>query len=78
MEFAGVPVRRIGERIVEGIDPTLLVLILTISMLGLAALYSASIDMPSRVMAQVINLAVAIADESQKVDAGLHAVALKD
>ena len=61
MELAGVPVRRIGERIVEGIDPTLLVLILTVSMLGLAALYSASIDTPSRVMAQVINLAVAIA-----------------
>ena len=61
MEFAGVPVRRIGERIVEGIDPTLLVLILTISMLGLAALYSASIDTPSRVMAQVVNLCVALA-----------------
>jgi rod shape determining protein RodA len=61
MELAGVPVRRIGERIVEGIDPTLLVLILTISMLGLAALYSASIDTPSRVMAQVVNLCVALA-----------------
>ena len=60
MELAGVPIRRIGERIVEGIDPTLLVLILTLSMLGLAALYSASIDTPSRVMAQVVNLSVAL------------------
>jgi rod shape determining protein RodA len=61
MELAGVPVRRIGERIVEGIDPTLFVLILTLSMLGLAALFSASIDTPSRVMAQVVNLCVAMA-----------------
>ena len=61
MELAGVPIRRIGERIVEGIDPTLLVLILTLSMLGLAALFSASIDTPSRVMAQVVNLCVAMA-----------------
>ena len=61
MELAGVPVRRIGERIVDGIDPTLLVLILTLSMLGLAALFSASIDTPSRVMAQVVNLSVALA-----------------
>jgi rod shape determining protein RodA len=61
MELAGIPVRRIGERIVEGIDPTLLVLILTLSMLGLAALFSASIDTPSRVTAQVINLFVALA-----------------
>jgi len=60
MELAGVPVRRIGERIVEGIDATLLVLILTLSMLGLAALFSASIDNPSRVMAQVVNLTVAL------------------
>src|SRR5688572_32033551 len=60
MELAGMPVRRIGERIVEGIDPPLLVLILTLSMLGLAALYSASIDNPSRVMAQVVNLSVAL------------------
>ena len=60
MELAGVPLRRIGERIVEGIDPPLLVLITALSMLGLAALFSASIDNPSRVMAQVVNLGVAV------------------
>jgi rod shape determining protein RodA len=60
MELAGIPVRRIGERIVEGIDPPLLVLIATLSLLGLAALFSASIDNPARVMAQVVNLGVAV------------------
>jgi len=60
MELAGVPVRRIVERIVEGIDAPLLVLIAALSMLGLAALFSASIDNPSRVMAQVVNLGVAV------------------
>ena len=60
MELAGVPVRRIGERVFEGIDGTLLALVLVLSMLGLAALFSATFESPSRLIAQLINLGVAL------------------
>ena len=61
---AAYPVRRIALRLVEGIDQTLLVIILSISMLGLAALYSASYENPQRVIAQLA--------------AGIQVVALTD
>jgi rod shape determining protein RodA len=60
MELARVPLRRIAWRLSEGIDSTLLVLLLTLSMLGLAVLFSASYDAPSRVAAQLANLVVAL------------------
>ena len=61
MELARLPLaQRIGRRLAEGIDSTLLVLMLALSMLGLLALFSASYDVPSRVAAQVVNLAVAL------------------
>jgi len=60
MELAGQPLRRIGVRLTEGIDGTLLVLVLSLSMLGLAALFSATYESPARVMNQVGNLAVAL------------------
>ena len=60
MELARVPLRRIAWRLVEGIDSTLLLIILSLSMLGLAALFSASYDNPARVVNQVANLAVAL------------------
>jgi rod shape determining protein RodA len=60
MELAGQPLRRIGVRLTEGIDSTLLVLVLSLSMLGLAALFSATYESPARVMGQVVNLAVAL------------------
>jgi rod shape determining protein RodA len=60
MELAGLPLRRIGLRLAEGIDSTLLVLLLSLSMLGLAALFSASYDTPARVASQLGNLAVAL------------------
>src|SRR5689334_4535964 len=60
MELARLPLRRIGLRLAEGIDSTLLVLLLSLSMVGLAALFSASYDTPSRVASQVGNLAVAL------------------
>jgi rod shape determining protein RodA len=60
MELAGIPLRRIAWRIVEGLDSTLLVLLATLSMVGLAVLFSASYDAPGRVAAQVVNLAVAV------------------
>jgi rod shape determining protein RodA len=53
--------RRVTARITEGIDGTLLVLVLSLSLLGLAALFSASYETPGRVLNQVINLAVAFA-----------------
>ena len=57
---ARLPFRRIGIRIVEGIDPGLFIILLSLSLLGLATLFSASYETPSRVVAQVVNLAVAI------------------
>jgi rod shape determining protein RodA len=61
MELARLPLRRIGLRLTEGIDSTLLVLMVALSMLGLAALFSASYENPARVVGQLMNLAVAIA-----------------
>jgi rod shape determining protein RodA len=61
MELARIPLRRLVWRVAEGIDSTLLVLLLTLSMIGLAVLYSASYDVPGRVAGQVANLAVALA-----------------
>jgi len=61
MELARLPVRRIGLRLAEGIDSTLLILMLALSMLGFLALFSASYDTPSRVVSQAVNLAVALA-----------------
>ena len=60
MELARLPLRRIGLRLAEGIDTTLLVLMLALSMLGLLALFSASYEQPARVVSQLMNLAVAI------------------
>jgi rod shape determining protein RodA len=60
MELAGIPARRVVERLVEGIDAMLLVLILALSMIGLAALFSAAYDTPSRVIGQLVNLGVAL------------------
>jgi rod shape determining protein RodA len=60
MELAGQPLRRIGLRLTEGIDGTLLVLVLSLSMLGLAALFSATYESPARVLNQLGNLAVAL------------------
>jgi rod shape determining protein RodA len=56
-----LPFRRIFARITEGIDPGLLVVLLSLSLLGLATLFSASYDVPSRVVGQAVNLAVALA-----------------
>jgi len=61
MELARVPLRRIVFRLAEGIDSTLLVILLTLSLLGLAVLFSASYENPGRVTSQVANLAVAVA-----------------
>ena len=60
MELARLPVQRIVLRLVEGIDGTLLVLILSLSLLGFAALFSASYDTPGRVLNQVMHLSFAL------------------
>jgi rod shape determining protein RodA len=60
MELARFPVQRIVSRAVEGIDPPLLVLILSLSMLGFAALFSASYENPGRVLNQLVSLGVAL------------------
>jgi rod shape determining protein RodA len=60
MELARLPLRRIALRLIEGIDSTLLVLMLSLSMLGLAALFSASYDTPGRVLSQIVSLALAL------------------
>jgi rod shape determining protein RodA len=61
MELARIPLRRLVWRVAEGVDSTLLVLLLTLSMVGLAVLYSASYDMPGRVAGQLANLTLALA-----------------
>jgi rod shape determining protein RodA len=60
MELARVPFSRIAARLAEGIDATLLILILALSMLGFAALFSASYDTPGRVLNQLVSLCVAL------------------
>lgn len=60
MELARFPLQRIVLRATEGIDSTLLVLILALSMLGLAALFSASYDLPGRVLNQLMHLSLAL------------------
>jgi rod shape determining protein RodA len=55
-----LPFRRIAARITEGIDPGLLMVMLSLSLLGLATLFSASYDTPSRVVGQAVNLLVAL------------------
>jgi rod shape determining protein RodA len=60
MELARFPLQRIALRLVEGIDSTLLVLILSLSMLGFAALFSASYDSPGRVVSQFVSLMIAL------------------
>jgi rod shape determining protein RodA len=59
MELAGLPLRRVALRLVEGIDATLVVVILSLSMLGIAALFSASYDQPGRVLGQFASLCIA-------------------
>ena len=60
MELARLPARRIALRLVEGIDSTLLVLVASLVMLGLAALFSAAYQNPARLVAQLGNLGVAL------------------
>jgi len=60
MDLARFPLRRIAGRLAEGIDSTLLMLLLTLSMVGLAVLYSASYDVPTRLATQLVSLAVAL------------------
>jgi len=60
MELAGFPMQRVAQRLVEGIDATLLVLFLALSMLGFAALFSASYDNPGRVINQLVSLSIAL------------------
>jgi rod shape determining protein RodA len=60
MELARLPLRRIALRLSEGIDSGLLVLLLALSMLGLATLFSATYENPARILSQVMNLGVAL------------------
>jgi rod shape determining protein RodA len=60
MELARLPLQRIATRLVEGIDPPLIVIILSLSMLGFAALFSASYENPGRVLNQLVSLTLAL------------------
>jgi rod shape determining protein RodA len=51
---------RAALRVVEGIDAPLLMIVLTLAMLGMAALFSASYDNPGRVASQTGNLVLAL------------------
>jgi rod shape determining protein RodA len=61
MELAQFSARRIVQRLAGGIDGPLLALSLALVAVGLATLFSASFEQPSRLTAQVSNLAVALA-----------------
>ena len=61
MEIAGYPLRRLRARVAEGVDGPLFALAMTLSLVGLAVLYSASYENASRVASQVMNLALALA-----------------
>jgi rod shape determining protein RodA len=60
MELARLPARRVALRLIEGIDSTLLVLVASLAMLGLAALFSAAYQNPARLVGQLGNLGVAL------------------
>jgi len=60
MELARYSWQRFVSRMVEGIDPPLMVIILSLTMLGFAALFSASIDNPGRVVNQLVSLTIAL------------------
>jgi rod shape determining protein RodA len=60
MELAQLAPRRLGTRLVQGIDGPLLGLSLALVALGLATLFSASYENPGRVTAQAANLAIAL------------------
>ena len=53
--------RRIAGRLFAGLDAPLLTIVLLLAGIGLATLFSASHDTPSRFTAQLLNLAVALA-----------------
>jgi rod shape determining protein RodA len=52
--------RRLAARLVEGIDAPLFMLTLALSALGLATLYSATMENPARLTAQLANFSVAL------------------
>ena len=60
MELAQLAPRRLGARLVQGIDGPLLGLSLALVALGLVTLFSASYENPARVSAQAANLVVAL------------------
>ena len=60
MELAQLAPRRLGARLVQGIDGPLFGLSMALVALGLATLFSASYEIPGRVTAQAANLAVAL------------------
>ena len=52
--------QRIAARLFSGLDAPLLAIVLLLSGIGLATLYSASYETPPRIVAQLINFAVAL------------------
>ena len=60
LDNARLTLRRLGERISGSIDGPLFSIVMLLVGIGLATLYSASYEYPSRVTAQIINLAVAV------------------
>jgi rod shape determining protein RodA len=61
MTLTPVTVRRSLARLTSGLDGPLLAIVLALTGIGLATLYSASYDTPARFHAQLVNFAVAFA-----------------
>jgi rod shape determining protein RodA len=60
MELARFSWQRAAARLFEGIDAPLMVIIFSLTMLGFAALFSASFDNPGRVLNQSVSLSIAL------------------
>ena len=61
MELARAPtVSRIAARLTEGIDAPLFLLLFILSLLGYAAIFSASYETPGRMVNQTVNLSIAV------------------
>jgi rod shape determining protein RodA len=60
-DFAPISPRRVGARLVAGLDRPLFMFAMLLSAIGLLTLYSASYEFPGRVTAQLVNLGVGLA-----------------
>jgi rod shape determining protein RodA len=59
--MATLALRRVALRLTEGVDPTLFIVTLALSALGMLTLFSASYEHPARIANQLVHLGIALA-----------------